>query len=153
MFARAPNAAYKTGRIILRSLVRLEIGPTTAVLGSHQLEHWTPRNTSYPSPECALTPDFGTERGVLGGLFYAAMSSGFSIGGGGTVNGAAKAWNKPPANSSGLKRSNMFVFEQCSDVVVEDLQIQDRTIRPMTCQIIYLHHLLSAFIVLTCDLI
>ena len=47
----------------------------------------------------------------------------------GAVNGAAKAWNDygvkaitqatAPPNPHGLVRSNMFVFAQCTDVVVE----------------------------------
>ena len=62
------------------------------------------------------------------------------------MNGAAKAWNGFGAASSGMAvppavhsaaaaagsksgtaliRSNMFVFSQCTDVVVEDLLIQD----------------------------
>ena len=67
-------------------------------------------------------PPAGTNQtGVLGGLFYAARARNFSIGGLGTVNGAAKAWNKPPArgkdNPLGLGRCNMFVFEMCLTTV------------------------------------
>ena len=58
VYVRAAHAAYKTGRIEMLSNVRLEIGPTTAVLGSHSVDDWTPRNASYPSKECALSPDF-----------------------------------------------------------------------------------------------
>eukprot|EP00937_MAST-01D_sp_MAST-1D-sp2_P001230 g1230.t1 len=126
--ARAAGT-YKTGRVEMLSHVRLEIGPAATVQGSHQAEHWTARPAACPNEHCDCPPDGGNQTGVLGGLFYAARATNFSLGGGGTVNGAAKAWNKPPAqgkdNPLGLGRCNMFVFEMCSDVVVEDLHIED----------------------------
>ena len=131
--ARAAGA-YKTGRVELLSHVRLEIGPASAVLGSHQAEHWTSRGAACPNAGCDCPPPGANQTGVLGGLFYAARAANFSIGGGGTVNGAAKAWNDcaktscvpgSASNPRGLGRCNMFVFEMCADVTVEDLHIED----------------------------
>ena len=58
--------------------------------------------------------------GVRGGLFWAQNASNFAITGGGTVDGAGGVWNTDFAH-----RSNMFIFSQCADVRIENLQIHN----------------------------
>eukprot|EP01052_Picozoa_sp_SAG31_P030143 SAG31_NODE_3065_length_4728_cov_2.260531_8_plen_231_part_00 len=72
-------------------------------------------------------------------MFFASLASNFTIRGPGAVNGAARSYNVPPppnpkTNPQGLSRAHMFVFMQCTDVVLEDLHIQDSsawTLNPM----------------------
>ena len=131
--ARGPGY-YVTGGIELRSHVALVVHPQASINGSHDAKDWAPRTLVYP----ACTGESGEDdSGVLGGLFFASLASNFSITGGGAVNGGAAAWNscgtgRPPVPGSikhvqcGNKtRSNMFVFSQTTDVIVEDIQIQD----------------------------
>ena len=145
---RGPGA-YTVAGIEMKSNVTLQVHNGATINASKRLSDWGPRRMVLPA--CATgsagePPEL--EHGVLGGLFYASLAHNFTIRGCGAqcsaaVNGAAAAWNdygvdvgshqvvsataeaSAPPNPLGLIRSNMFVFSQCTDVVVEDLQIQD----------------------------
>lgn len=145
---RGPGA-YTVAGIEMKSNVTLEVHEGATINASKRLSDWAPRRMILP--KCATGSDGEPpelEHGVLGGLFYASLAHNFTIRGCGSqcsaaVNGAAAAWNgfgatdknqaplvattggAAPPNPYGLIRSNMFVFSQCTDVVVEDLQIQD----------------------------
>lgn len=111
----------------------LEIHTGASVNASTVLADWKSRHLV--EPVCASTSPLSTGTEVLGGLFYASLATNFTIRGPGATNGAAKAWNSymnttgatgdGQPNPDGLVRSNMFVFSQCTDVVVEDLVIED----------------------------
>jgi polygalacturonase len=133
--------------IEMKSDVTLVVHAGATINASATLADWKPRRLVLPA--CATAEPAELEHGVLGGLFYASLARNFTIRGPGAVNGAAKAWNgyglsssaaaidgvtttavdkraaPPPPNPFQLIRSNMFVFSQCADVVVEDLLIQD----------------------------
>lgn len=128
---RGPGA-YIVAGVEMLSDVTLVVHAGASINASTVLEDWRPRRMVLPP--CAAGEPAELEHGVLGGLFYASVAHNFTIRGPGAVNGAAKAWNKygvsdlsaadEPPNPYGLIRSNMFVFALCTDVVVEDLQIQ-----------------------------
>jgi len=126
---------YKTAAVEMKSNVRLVVHAGASVNASHNLSDWSEREIVVP--ECAAShPNSPSPTQVLGGLFFASLATNFSIAGPGAVNGAAAAWNHAddPTNFGGLSRCNMFIFSQCSDVVVEDLLIQDSsewTLNPM----------------------
>lgn len=127
------------------SHVTLQVHAGASINASTKLQDWEPRKLQFPACASGQAPA-ELDHGVLGGLFYASLQTNFTIKGPGAVNGAAKAWNGYGAASSGMPilaemaaadlsagnrsgtaliRSNMFVFSQCTDVVVEDLLIQD----------------------------
>ncbi len=142
LHVRGPGA-YTVAGIEMKSDVILQVHEGATINASQRLSDWGPRRLVLPA--CATAEPAELERGVLGGLFYASLAHNFTIRGCGpacsaTVNGAARAWNgygvetrnkdlvapaPAPPNPLGLIRSNMFVFSQCTDIVVEDLQIQD----------------------------
>lgn len=126
------------------SHVAVQVHLGASINASEVLADWGPRRMV--NPECdpgwrldglptAPGPvrDRGVDHGVTGGLFYASVATNFTIRGPGAVNGGARAWNdchggatcNGQPNPQQLLRSNMFVFSLCSDVVVEDLKIQD----------------------------
>lgn len=149
LHVRGPGA-YVVAGIEMKSAVTLQIHEGATINASQRLSDWGPRRMVLPA--CATAEPAELEHGVLGGLFYASLAHNFTIRGCGAacsaaVNGAARAWNgygvetgdkelatgaaPTPPNPLGLIRSNMFVFSQCTDVVVEDLQIQDSSGAPV----------------------
>lgn len=147
---RLHPGAYTVAGVEMKSHVTLVVHAGATINASRVLADWGPRRMVLPDCATGATgepPEL--EHGVLGGLFYASLAHNFTIRGCGAhcsaaVNGAAGAWNDygvstlgdraeastvtrapAPPNPLGLIRSNMFVFSQCTDVVVEDLQIQD----------------------------
>jgi polygalacturonase len=155
---RGPGA-YTVAGVEMKSHVTLVLHEGATINASRVLADWGPRRMALP--ECATGPEGEPpelEHGVLGGLFYASLAQNFTIRGCGAlcsaaVNGGAAAWNGygveqqqqqqgraaaavaalAPPNPLGLIRSNMFVFSQCTDVVVEDLQIQDSSGERASC--------------------
>ena len=140
---RGPGPVTTAG-IEMLSHVTLQVHAGASINASARLADWAPRRLVFPACAAGQDPP-ELDHGVLGGLFYASLQTNFTIKGPGAVNGAAKAWNGyGAAASSGMPvtaaaaaaavastgaaaliRSNMFVFSQCTDVVVEDLLIQD----------------------------
>jgi polygalacturonase len=124
--ARGPGMYVTTG-IEMKSHVTLQIHVGATVNGSHSAADWSTRKMVPPACDpsgAAITTE------VLGSMFYASLASNFTIRGPGAVNGAAKYFNVPPpqhrhTNPHGLDRGHMFAFTQCTDVVMEDLHIQD----------------------------
>jgi polygalacturonase len=118
----------------MKSDVVLVVHAGASINASAVLADWSMRKLIHPPCASGKMPA-ELDHGVLGGLFYGSLAKNFTIRGPGAVNGAAAAWNEfhvdsalttpGPPNPQGLIRSNMFVFSQCTDVVVEDLQIQD----------------------------
>lgn len=63
------------------------------------------------------------------GIIFAQLASNVTITGGGTIDGAGATWN-----SDMKHRSSMFVFVQCTDVLVQNLRVQNSsmwTFNPM----------------------
>ena len=137
---RGPGAVVTAG-IEMLSDVTLHVHAGASINASTVLADWAPRKMEFPPCATGNAPA-ELDHGVLGGLFFASLARNFTIRGPGAVNGAAKAWNGYGAASSGMAvrpaaessngnatatliRSNMFVFSQCTDIVVEDLLIQD----------------------------
>ena len=137
---RGPGAVVTAGIEMLSDVV-LQVHAGASINASTVLGDWGPRKMEFPACARGNAPA-ELDHGVLGGLFYASLAKNFTIRGPGAVNGAAKAWNgfgaassgmavpaaaavAGPDNGTALIRSNMFVFSQCTNVVVEDLLIQD----------------------------
>lgn len=130
---RGPGV-YITAAIEMQSAVTLVVHAGASINASTNISDWSTRIVAHPQCAKGRMPA-ELDHGVLGGLFYASLAENFTIRGPGVVNGAAAAWNnyhagsalaaKGPPNPLGLIRSNMFVFSQTRNVIIEDLQIQD----------------------------
>lgn len=117
------------GRVELQSNVELFIAPNSTIQGSGNTKHWHKRSWDFPKGcEGMSNPSAGPR----GGVFFARHASNFRITGGGVVDGAGSIFN-----SDSSHRSCMFVFVQCSDVLVDNLRIQNSsawTLVPMFSQ-------------------
>jgi polygalacturonase len=115
VLASAPGS-YLVARVEMMSNVKLVIGPQSVLHGSGVASHWKERNWNFPKG-CEKTSN--PSGGPRGGVFWASNQHNFTITGGGTVDGAGSIFN------SDSKRSNLLVFVGCSDVLVEDLFLQN----------------------------
>ena len=136
------GGAYIVGGVQMKSNVTLYIAPNSSVLGSSDPARWTRTQSDLTiPPECdgvnmMLAPVNGVRLsfprvvspGPRGGLFWANMASNFTIRGGAdhtvlgqgaVVGGAGQYFNHD------TRRSSMFTFVQCEDVLVTDLTVRN----------------------------
>ena len=111
-----PAGSYKTGSIILRSHVTLNLENGATLYGSTDIKDYTPVSTSYVS----LRTNTPTVQ-----LIYADSVSHVAITGQGVIDGRGKAFPKLSWNDEGITRPHLLRFVQSSDISLSGVTLRN----------------------------
>lgn len=111
-----PAGSYKTGSIILRSHVTLNLENGATIYGSTDIKDYTPVSTSYVS----LRTNTPTVQ-----LIYADSVSHVAITGQGVIDGRGKAFPKLSWNDEGITRPHLLRFVQSSDISLSGVTLRN----------------------------
>ncbi len=111
-----PSGGYKTGSIMLRSHVTLNLENGATLYGSTDIADYTPVSTDYVSLR-TNTPTIQ--------LIYADKVTNVAITGQGTIDGRGKAFPKLSWNDEGITRPHLLRFIQSSDITVTGVTLKN----------------------------
>lgn len=111
-----PAGGYKTGSIMLRSHVTLNLENGATLYGSTDIADYTPVSTDYVSLR-TNTPTIQ--------LIYADKVTNVAITGQGTIDGRGKAFPKLSWNDEGITRPHLLRFIQSSDITVTGVTLKN----------------------------
>ena len=111
-----PAGNYKTGSIVLRSNVTLNLENGATLYGSTDIADYTPMVTDYLS----LRTHVPTVQ-----LIYADNATNVAITGQGTIDGRGKAFPKLSWNDEGITRPHLLRMIRCSDVTITGVTLKN----------------------------
>lgn len=111
-----PSGSYKTGSIMLKSNVTLNLENGATLYGSTDIKDYTPVTTDYVSLR-TVTPTIQ--------LIYADKADNVAITGEGTIDGRGRAFPKLSWNDEGITRPHLLRLIRCSDVRVEGVTLKN----------------------------
>lgn len=111
-----PAGNYKTGSLLLKSRVTLNLENGATLYGSTDIKDYTPVKTSYVSLR-THTPTIQ--------LIYADSVQSVAITGQGTIDGRGSAFPKLSWNDEGITRPHLLRFIQSSDITVSGVTLRN----------------------------
>lgn len=111
-----PAGHYKTGTIILKSNVTLNLETGAVLYGSKNLEDYIKLKPSYVS--------LRTQTATIQ-LIYAENATNVGITGYGEINGQGCDFKKLTENDEGITRPHLIRFITCSDIHIENINLKN----------------------------